>query len=92
MSHSERKKFSDALTFIFIGLHITYPLFLPGLNKTWISRKIFEKYSSIKFHADPSSGKSCSLWMDGLTDMTNLIVAFLNSAKAPKKKSLPDAQ
>jgi len=88
----KKKKFSDTLIFIFIGLHIKCPLFLAGLNKTRISRQIFEKYLNIKCHVNPSSGKSCSMWMDRMTDMTKPIVAFLNSAKAPKRKSLPEAQ
>jgi hypothetical protein len=43
--------------------------------------QIFEKYSNVKFHEDPSSGESsCSVrtdgGLDGQTDMTKLIVAF----------------
>jgi len=47
------------------------------------SRQIFEKYSDIKFHENPSSG---SLVVPcGQTDRTNQIVAFRNFAKAPQK-------
>ena len=60
------------------------------------SRQIFEKYSNIKFHENPSSGSRvvpCG-WTDGRTDsrtdgrtdMMKLIVAFRNFANAPHKK------
>jgi len=39
-----------------IGIHVKCPLFLSGLMKLEFSRKIFEKYSNIKFHENPSSG------------------------------------
>jgi len=49
--------------------------------KLEFSRKIFEKFSNIKFHENPSSGS----WVvpSGRTDMTKLIVAFCNFANAP---------
>jgi len=50
-------------------------------------RRIFEKYSNIKFRANTSSG--CRVVSrgetDGRKDKTKLIVAFRNFAKAPKK-------
>jgi len=49
------------------------------------SRHIFEKYSNIKFHENPSSGSRvvpCAE-TDGQTDMTKLRVAFPNYASAP---------
>ena len=49
-------------------------------------RQIFEKSSNIKFHEDPSSGSQ--VIPRGRTDkraeMTMLILAFRNFAKAPK--------
>ena len=51
------------------------------------SRHIFEKYSNIKFHENPSSGSRdfpCGE-TDGQTDMTKLRVAFRNYASAPIK-------
>jgi hypothetical protein len=48
--------------------------------KLEFSRQIFEKYTSIKFHENPSSGRRvvpCGQ-MDGQTDMTKLIAAFRN--------------
>jgi hypothetical protein len=49
------------------------PSFLSGFNIDWIS--------NIKFHKNPSSGSQVVPW--GRTDMTKLIVAFLNFANAP---------
>ena len=46
------------------------------------SQQIFEKYSNIKFHENPSSGSR--VVPCGQTDMTKLIVAFRNFANAPK--------
>jgi hypothetical protein len=58
------------------------------LMKLEFSRQIFEKYSSIKFHKNSSSGNrfvSCG-WTDQQTDMTKQIVAFRNFSNAAKKK------
>jgi hypothetical protein len=54
------------------------------------SRHTFEKSLNIEFHENPSRG--CRVvpcgWTDGRTDMTKLIVAFLNFANAPKNDVL----
>jgi hypothetical protein len=51
--------------------------------KLEFSPQIFEKYSNIKFHENPSSGiKGVPC---GQTDMTKLIVAFCNFSKTKKK-------
>ena len=54
--------------------------------------KIFEKYSNIKFHENPSSrrgvvscGEKDDRQTDGQIDMTKLIVTFHNFSNAPKK-------
>jgi len=53
--------------------------------KLEFSRIILEKYSNIKFHENPSSGSGVAPGgKNGQTDMTKLIVAFRNFAKAPK--------
>ena len=49
--------------------------------KLEFSEQIFEKYSNVKFHENPSCG---SRVLCGQTDMTKLIVAFRKSANAPK--------
>jgi len=53
------------------------------------SRQIFEKYSNIKFHENPSS-PSCSMrtdrQTDRQTDRTKLRVDFPKFANAPKKR------
>jgi hypothetical protein len=61
--------------------------------KLEFSRRIFEEFSNMKFHENPSAGADCSMRPDGemdgrtdrQTDMTKLIVAFRNFAKAPNK-------
>ena len=55
--------------------------------KSEVSRQIFDKYSSIKFYTNPSSGSRIVAYgqTDRETDMSTLIVAFRNFAKAPKK-------
>ena len=50
------------------------------------SRKIFEQYSYIGFHSNPSSGSRDFLCRR--TDMTELIVAFRNFANASKNQQL----
>ena len=57
------------------------------LVKFEISRQIFEKSANIKFRQNPSNGSRvvpCGQ-TDRQTDMTKLIVAFLNFANASKK-------
>jgi hypothetical protein len=64
-----------------------------------ISRNIFEKYSNIKFHENPTSGsrvlhadagpgEGTETQTDTQTDITKLRVAFRNFANAPKNFSL----
>jgi hypothetical protein len=50
--------------------------------KLKFSRQIFEKYSNIKFHENPSSG--CRVVPRGQTDtgMTKLVVAFRSFVQA----------
>ena len=55
------------------------------LMKTEFSRQIFEKYSNIKFRENSSVGAQL-FHADGQADMTKLIIAFRNSANAPKKE------
>jgi hypothetical protein len=65
--------------------------------KLEFSRQIFEKYSNIKFHENPSGGSRVVQrgWAGGQTnrqtygrtDMTKLTVAFSKSANAPKTTS-----
>ena len=55
--------------------------------KVEFSRQIFEKLSIFNFHEIPSSGDRVPCGQtDGRTDMTKLLVAFRNFAKAPKNK------
>jgi hypothetical protein len=45
-------------------------------------RKVLEKHTKVKFHKNPSSGSR--VVPCGQTEMTKIIVAFLNFASAPK--------
>jgi hypothetical protein len=42
---------------MYFGLHVKYPLFFPDFNQLEFSWQIFEKYSNIKFHEQPSGGR-----------------------------------
>jgi hypothetical protein len=65
-------------------------LYCQILKKLEFPRQIFEKYSNIKFHENPSSGSRvvpCGQMDGGRTDMTKLIVAIRNFANLPKKEA-----
>jgi hypothetical protein len=63
------------------------PLVLSDCMKLEFSRQIFEKYSNIIFHENLPSGSRVVPWGQR-TDMTKFIVAFRNSANAPKNSTL----
>ena len=67
------------------SLHVTYPLLLSDVNETCIFSTDFrkKKSSNIKFHENLSSGSQTVPC--GLTDMTQLRLAFRYSANEPKK-------
>jgi len=44
------------LTYMCVGIHVKDRLLLFDLVKFEFSRRIFEKYSNIKFHENPFSG------------------------------------
>jgi hypothetical protein len=68
---------------MYIGRHVSTRYSCPILIKLEFSRQIFEKYSNIKFHENPSSGSRVVAC--GRADMTKLIVAFRNYVNVPKK-------
>jgi len=71
--------------------HVKCPLLLFDLNETWVFYTVFRKI--IKYQTSWKSvqwEQSRSMWTDGRTDMTKLIVAFRNFANAPKEgKTVP---
>ena len=52
----------------------------------FFSRKICEKFSNIKFHENPSSSSRTDGRTDGRADVSKIIVAFRNFAKAPSER------
>jgi hypothetical protein len=58
------------------------------LMKLDFPRQIYEKYSNIKFHENPSSGSWVVICGHRRPDMAKLIVAFRNFAVAPKNNSV----
>ena len=62
-----------------IGLHAKNLLLLSEFNENQkLSQEILEKYSSVKFHKNPSSGSQvvpCGL-TEGQTDITKRIIVF----------------
>jgi hypothetical protein len=71
---------------MYIGLYQECPLFMSDFNETKISLMIFEKYSSnsMKIHPVGAEVFHADGRTDRQTDMTELIFAFRNFAKATK--------
>ena len=70
---------------MYIGLHVTHPLFLSDLDESRIFSTDFRNVLKNKISLKSVNWEpSCSMWVDGRTDMTKLTVAFRNFAKAPK--------
>jgi len=68
---------------MYVGLYLTYPLFLSDFNETWIFWTDFRKKTQIsKFMKIRLVGPEL-FHADGRTDMTKLIVAFRNFANTP---------
>jgi hypothetical protein len=70
---------------MYIGLHVKYSLFLADFNETLILSTDFRKNHQISnFMKIRPVGDELLMRMDRRTDMTKLIVAFRNLAKALK--------
>ena len=68
---------------MYVGLLVKYPLFLSDSTKLEFSLQILEKWSSKKFHENPSSDSRCSMPTGGRIDMTKLITSSRNLANTP---------
>jgi len=69
---------------MYIGLHVTYLLFLLGFIKFEVSRQFIKKYPNIKSQENPPSGSQvvpCE-WTD--VQAQQQIVVYRNFANAPK--------
>ena len=86
------EEFSEMLTQIWKFLHVKYPFCLLNFKEILIFSTDFRKQSSdVKFHQNSSNAS----WLvqcgrtdgrkDKRTEITKLIVAFLNFANAPEK-------
>jgi hypothetical protein len=72
-----------------IGIHVKYRYYCQNLEELDFSGQIFEKFSSIKFHEDPSRGSRVVAWTrtrtNGQTDRHDETNRCLhNFVKAPK--------
>jgi len=91
LQHLLHEELSEIWSKTYTGIHVKYQLFLSDFNELEFSRHFFKKYSSIKFHENPSS--KVELYhadgrTEGQTDVTRLLVAFRNFASAPKPYKL----
>jgi len=79
---------SEIWSKMYIGLHIQYRLFLPDFNETWTFLTDFQKNTQtsyfVKYDVFIQWESSCSMWTDGHTDMTKVIVTISNFAYKPK--------
>jgi hypothetical protein len=69
------------LSKMYVGLHVKYPLFLPEFNETWIFSTDFKNIQISNFMKIFPVGAEL-FRADRRADMTKLIVAFRNFAKA----------
>jgi hypothetical protein len=80
-----KKELSEIWSKMYIGLHVKYPLFLSDFNETWIcSTDLKKKNVQIPSFMKIRPMGTELFHADGRRDMTKLIVAFRNSANAPK--------
>jgi hypothetical protein len=70
---------------MYTGLHVKYQIFLPYFSSNSICLTDFRKIFQYQIPRKLVEWKtSCSMWKDRRTDMTKLIIAFCNFAKATK--------
>jgi len=78
---------------MYLDLHVKYPFSLIYLQELEFSRHIFEKYSNIKFHKNPSRSRvvpseRTDRKTDRGTDITTMRDVFRNFANALKNTTL----
>jgi hypothetical protein len=84
-----RRNEHDMIKKVYIGVLVQYAVILSDFNETWIYRQIFKKILKYKISWKSFQWEqSCSVRTDRRTDMTKLIVALRNFAKAPKNTCL----
>jgi len=76
---------------MYIAIHVKFQLFLSHFNETWVFSTDFRKCLNMKFHENFLLGaellhadRHMDRRTDVQTDMTKVVVAFRNFAKAPK--------
>ena len=70
-----------------------YPSLLSDFNETLIFSTIFKKMRKYQISWKSVQWEPiCSMWTEGRTDTTKLIVAFRNFTKAPKKDRFASRQ
>jgi hypothetical protein len=69
---------------MYTGLHVKYPLFLSHFNKTWNFLDRFSKITQTSTFMKIRSVGAELFHADGRTAIKKVIVAFRNSANAPK--------
>jgi hypothetical protein len=78
------------LQYMYMSLHVKYPLFLTDFNETRKFLDRFKKFLNIKFHENPSSGNRvvpCGRTDGQTTGVMTLTVAFRSFVNAPESTS-----
>ena len=85
---SFREELSEIWSKICIGLHVKYRLIFPDFKETWIFPADYRKNAQIRNLMKIHKVRVKLFHVDRRTDKTKMVVAFRNSANAPKKLSV----
>ena len=83
---------SKIWSYLYIGIHVKYPLYLSYFNETWIFLTDFLKILKYQISWKSVPWELSCMWPDRWTDMMKLIVAFCSFANAPKNIPLKDSE